>query len=388
MLIELDYFKKFKCLGSDCSNTCCEGLSVHAKQEELDKINNKITKLSNKNKFDHFLKTYKKIKCSNKEVHLLVDKNKTCSFFDKDKLCKLHKHIHHSILPSECQEFPRRFIYFPESELNSGSFGCPEISRMALFQNRMLDVVVDGKKRNSSIINFLNLNENHNNQLNSYAINGQKIINLIYKLFLEKKKIHLILRVLNQVAIDREYFESNPSKIEEIFFFIFDALKKEETMHENRDNFQLLFFKNFFSSIVQEDLHPPIKKILEKNCQNFFGNRQESMLKFKRNRILFDELLKKYPFFEHNYFINEIFGKFHCFTRKSLNSQEMIGKTILIYSISRFFCITSLSANNKKNIEHNYSKILSQTTKCFEGIDFKKMIESNNNIFSELIFLF
>ena len=66
----------------------------------------------------------------------------------------------------------------------------------------------------------------------------------------------------------------------------------------------------------------------------------------------------------------------------------MIGKTILIYSISRFFCITSLSANNKKNIEHNYSKILSQTTKCFEGIDFKKMIESNNNIFSELIFLF
>ena len=66
----------------------------------------------------------------------------------------------------------------------------------------------------------------------------------------------------------------------------------------------------------------------------------------------------------------------------------MIGKAILIYSISRFFCITYLSKNNEKNIEYDFSKILSQTTKCFEGINFRKMIQLNNNIFNELILLF
>ena len=41
MLIELDYLKKFKCVGSDCSNTCCGGHSIYAKQSALDDINNK-----------------------------------------------------------------------------------------------------------------------------------------------------------------------------------------------------------------------------------------------------------------------------------------------------------------------------------------------------------
>ncbi len=388
MLIELDYLKKFKCVGSDCSNTCCGGHSIYAKQSALDDINNKIEKLSNKKEFNFFAKAYNEFKASNKEVHVLAEKNNTCFFLDKDKLCKLHKHFHHSILPSDCQKFPRRPVYFPKSELNSGSFGCPEITRMALFQNKILDVVIDGKEKKSETINFLNLNEGHDKQLDRYAINGQKIVNLIYKLFLEKNHIHLILRVVNQVTIDREYLESKPSQIEEIFFFIYEVLKKENIISLNKDKFQLSFFKNFFSIINQDDLHPPVKKILENNCKNFFVNNKESILTFKKNRILFDKLLKKHSYFEHNYFINEILGKLHFFTRKSLDSQEMIGKAILIYSISRFFCITYLSKNNEKNIEYDFSKILSQTTKCFEGINFRKMLQLNNNIFNELILLF
>ena len=388
MLIELDYLKKFKCVGSDCLNTCCGGWSVYAQQEALDNINNKIKKLSTKKKYDNFSKAYKKFKSSNDEVYILADKNNTCMFLDKHKLCTLHKQFHHSILPTGCQQFPRRFIYFPKSEFNSGSFGCPEISRMALFQNRILDVVIDGKEKKSESINFLNLNEGHDKQLDRYAINGQKIINLIYKLFLDKNNIHLILRVVNQVTIDREYLESKPSQIEEIFFFIYEVLKKENITSVNKDKFQLLFFKNFFSSIIQDDLHLPVKKILEKNCKDFFVNNKKSILKFKKNRILFDKLLKKHSYFEQNYFINEILGKLHCFTRKSLDSQEMIGKAILIYSISRFFCITCLSKNNEKNIEYDFLKILSQTTKCFDGINFRKMIQLNKNIFNELILLF
>ena len=51
---------------------------------------------------------------------------------------------------------------------------------MALFQNKILDVVIDGKEKKSENINFLNLNEGNDKQLDSYATNGQKIINLIY----------------------------------------------------------------------------------------------------------------------------------------------------------------------------------------------------------------
>ena len=68
-----------------------------------------------KKKYDNFSKAYKKFKSSNEEVYKLADKNNTCMFLDKRKLCKLHKQFHHSILPTGCQEFPRRFIYFPKS---------------------------------------------------------------------------------------------------------------------------------------------------------------------------------------------------------------------------------------------------------------------------------
>ena len=46
MFIEFDYLKKFQCIGSLCSNTCCAGWDIHVDQETLSKVSNTKNKLA------------------------------------------------------------------------------------------------------------------------------------------------------------------------------------------------------------------------------------------------------------------------------------------------------------------------------------------------------
>ena len=85
--------------------------------------------------------------------------------------------------------------------------------------------------------------------------------------------------------------------------------------------------------------------------------------------------------------MNEIFGRLQVFTNKNLNAETMLIKVIITYSIARFFFIIS-SNGSRKNLKDNYSKILSQCSRCFEGMNLEDISGKNQSFFTTLVSLF
>ena len=85
--------------------------------------------------------------------------------------------------------------------------------------------------------------------------------------------------------------------------------------------------------------------------------------------------------------MNEIFGRLQVFTNKNLNAETMLIKIIITYSLARFFFIIT-SNGSRKNVKKNYSKILSQCSRCFEGMNLEVFLAKNQEFFHNFDFTF
>ncbi len=75
------------------------------------------------------------------------------------------------------------------------------------------------------------------------------------------------------------------------------------------------------------------------------------------------------------------------FTNKNLDAEKMLTKTIITYSLARFFFIIS-SNGSKGSKKDNYSKILSQCSRCFDGMNLEGSSEQKKGYFTSLLSLF
>ena len=374
MILEFDYLKKFKCTSYDCINTCCSGWDIHVDEKTFSKIqNSKDPKIEN-----FFLNKLKKSNNKNFAAEINTNKNKRCIFLDNKNLCKIQKNIDDRFLSETCKTYPRREVAFPDSKFFSATFGCPEIINLVLFNNDNPYVLHNGTKSNNNEIGIFKKIDC------KYAGTGKKILNFIYNLFLKNENVKFILIVVNQIIIQRHLIEENSSKVDEILNYIYDSLKKENYNKITDDYFQIECLKQIIYQL--NNVTEPIAKIINKDCKKFFS-KKKSLEDFSNKKKFFDEILNEHPKLESNFFMNEIFGRLQFFTNKDLDAEKMLTKTIITYSLARFFfIITSNEATvSKKN---NYSKILSHCSRCFEGMNLEGFSEQKKGFFTSLVALF
>ena len=102
------YYEKFKCIGSDCPETCCQGWKVSIDKDTF----NKYQKLDNtklKDKASKFLKKYPQHDLSPHKVkgfygYITMNKG-TCPFLGQDKLCSVQKEYGNSFYPQHVHTF-------------------------------------------------------------------------------------------------------------------------------------------------------------------------------------------------------------------------------------------------------------------------------------------
>ena len=374
MIVEFDYLKKFKCTSIDCINTCCSGWDIHVDEKTLSKIqNSKDPKIE-----DFFFNKLKKSKNENYAAEINTNKSKRCVFLDNKNLCKIQKNIDSRFLSETCKKYPRREVIFPDSTFFSATFGCPEIINLVLFNKKKPFVLHNGtKSKNNELSIFKSVNC-------EYAGTGKKILNFIYNLFLKNKNVKFILTVVNQIITERELIEENSSKVDEILIYICESLKKENYSEITDDYFQVECLKRIVYQL--NNVTDPVAKIINEDCKKFFSKKK--LLKvFSSKKRFFDEVLNEYPNLESNFFMNEIFGRLQVFTNKNLNAETMLIKIIITYSLARFFFIIT-SNGSRGNLKNNYSKILSQCSRCFEGMNLEDFSKKNQSFFTTLISLF
>ncbi|HAT4214474.1 flagellin lysine-N-methylase [Clostridium perfringens] len=118
-----NYFNEFKCIASECEDTCCAGWEIVI-DDETHKRYEKV-----EGEFGEILRS-KIVKSDGENIFLLNNGN--CSFLNEKKMCEIYINIGEDHLCYTCQQFPRYTEEFLDLKEVGLSLSCPEAARIIL----------------------------------------------------------------------------------------------------------------------------------------------------------------------------------------------------------------------------------------------------------------
>lgn len=118
------YYNDFKCIGSECSDTCCVGWEVVVDDESAEFYRNV------KGDFGKRLESNMVIDEDDETVFVL--RNGKCPFLNEKNLCDVYTELGEDKLCTTCTEFPRHTERFGDLREVGLSFSCPEVARIIL----------------------------------------------------------------------------------------------------------------------------------------------------------------------------------------------------------------------------------------------------------------
>lgn len=118
-----NYFNEFKCIASECEDTCCAGWEIVI-DDETYKRYEKV-----EGEFGEILRS-KIVKSDGENIFLLNNGN--CSFLNEKKMCEIYINLGEDHLCYTCQQFPRYTEEFLDLKEVGLSLSCPEAARIIL----------------------------------------------------------------------------------------------------------------------------------------------------------------------------------------------------------------------------------------------------------------
>lgn len=119
-----DYFKQFKCIASECEDTCCAGWEIVIDDDTYDMYK------SVEGKFGERLK--KEIYLDEENEPIFRLKGNDCAFLNKNKMCDIYSELGEEALCYTCQQYPRYTEEFGSIREVGLSLSCPEAARIIL----------------------------------------------------------------------------------------------------------------------------------------------------------------------------------------------------------------------------------------------------------------
>ncbi|WP_349399607.1 flagellin lysine-N-methylase [Clostridium perfringens] len=118
-----NYFNEFKCIASECEDTCCAGWEIVI-DDETHKCYENV-----EGEFGEILRS-KIVKSDGENIFLLNKGN--CSFLNEKKMCEIYINLGEDHLCYTCQQFPRYTEEFLDLKEVGLSLSCPEAARIIL----------------------------------------------------------------------------------------------------------------------------------------------------------------------------------------------------------------------------------------------------------------
>ncbi|MGW7159310.1 flagellin lysine-N-methylase [Paenibacillus taichungensis] len=134
------YMLDFKCIGSECEDSCCIGWKV-----QIDKTTyTNLTSVSQKTLRDSFKSGIEKVEASsrtNEQFALMKMDGKTgcCSMLDEQKLCTIQASLGERYLAPICATYPRNIFWVNNEQEISAVMSCPEAARLALLNPEKME---------------------------------------------------------------------------------------------------------------------------------------------------------------------------------------------------------------------------------------------------------
>lgn len=322
-----NYFNEFKCIASECEDTCCAGWEIVIDDETYKRYENV------EGEFGEILRS-KIVKSDGENIFLLNNGN--CSFLNEKKMCEIYINLGEDHLCYTCQQFPRYTEEFLDLKEVGLSLSCPEAARIILrkaenttfnlseSENREcfdLKNSEDSECNNSEVESFTDdedcFDEGIDAEVLSEFLECRNIVfNIIERNDLDLgTKAALALEFVKEVQnkIDLGDMNEIPELMEEYRDenFINTLLKelesfkgKESIKHKN-----LCEYLNVYKKIKHINSNDPLG--LEKTLKYFEGNEEFYLRKHKEFNEYYKENLYKFKnilvYFIFRYFMKAIF---------------------------------------------------------------------------------
>lgn len=372
------YMVDFKCIGSECIDTCCAGWDINIDADTYKKYINsegnlkKLVKdkfIENKNDDDFFNKGF-----------MVLKEHSTCPFLNDNLLCDIHGDIGEDNLCITCKRYPRVYNIVDGIYEKSGLPSCIEICTKAFLNKDKMEFIEVEEDIDESSIEIRRI-------IDSEAFEGTDSL-LQYFWDIRVNSINILqnrdfsieerLNILKYFykEIERFYNKQDFDSIEEVL----------ERFNEGNIYLKVLSGEKFSESnefylrLLDNELIKNIRSIRLKKCVKEYKNgvlKYDDIVKYiNENKNEFISL-NKYSYIFENYLVNQVFKDLIPFN-KAENLILSIGVLINSYKIIKAYIIgISLNYENRIN-EQDIIRVIQSLSKDIEhNKGFKKLLEDN-----------
>ena len=385
-MYKTSYYDDFKCIGSECPNSCCVcwviDLDINTFQKYRDLHDSNINKCISVNQ---------KPTCE-KFAKIKNVKDQRCSFLDKNNLCNIQKKYSEKLLSPTCSNFPRRKVDFGSKQLLSCLLSCPEISRIFFADNEQFKIIDDEKKLVDT--NLKIIPDEFRNNL--YAVSGERVFNFLYKLYNSSDiSLEKCLMITNQIINEFSNKKIEPHKLNEVFKYIKSFFLNHKIEKKIDTEMQLNFLKKFFRCFLNKKINNKLSELVNKLYTDCFLNRDIKKIKllYEKNKLHnFNQFLIKHPNIFKKFFIHEFFGKTQLLTNEDFDSNDGFYLIFFIALVSKLIIILNTLYKDKIVVE-DFIEVISLVSRYYGVKDNlykeeKELISKDNQTFVNLFYLF
>lgn len=134
------YMSSFKCIGSNCEDSCCTGWNIGVDIETFNKLE-KITENELENLIKRKIMPPSSSENGIKMGNICLNADASCPFLTQSKLCLIHLKKGEEYLPNICFTYPRIFNIVDGIIEKSLILSCPEAARLVLLNNKGIEFV-------------------------------------------------------------------------------------------------------------------------------------------------------------------------------------------------------------------------------------------------------
>lgn len=302
------YMGKFKCIGSECTDTCCAGWDINIDENSLERYKNStgVLKRLVDGKFlvgdtnDDFFNA----------GYMILKDGSMCPFLNENMLCDIHGGVGEENLCITCKSYPRIFNIVDGIYEKSALASCEEICRLALMSKEKMEFIEVDENLDEDNIEIRRI-------IDTEAFAGTESL---IQYFWEIRILSINIIQCSEYSIDerlsilkRFYSKIDSLKLEgdweglEEFFedyskgiFNYQEYIKESLKVDER--FSAIIGDN---DIIKKIRSPRLKKYAEDYRNNILLDRNKDLYNDITEKI--EEILKDYAYVMENYLVNQIF---------------------------------------------------------------------------------
>ena len=360
------YMEKFKCIGSECTDTCCAGWDINIDENSLDRYKNStgVLKRLVDGKFlvgdtnnDFFNAGY-----------MILKDGSMCPFLNENMLCDIHGGVGEENLCITCKSYPRIFNIVDGIYEKSALASCEEICRLALMSKEKMEFIEVDENLDEDNIEIRRI-------IDTEAFAGTESL---IQYFWEIRILSINIIQCSEYSIDerlsilkRFYSKIDSLKLEgdweglEEFFedyskgiFNYQEYIKESLKVDER--FSAIIGDN---DIIKKIRSPRLKKYAEDYRNNILLDRNKDLYNDITEKI--EEILKDYAYVLENYLVNQIFKDLIPFN-KGEDMMESVNVLINTYKLIKEYLKGRIYKSKERIMAEDVVSVIQAISKDLE----------------------